>query len=133
MLKFSKNVLSWLGVFALVAFAGVLIYDVIMINQLHAVAGSNRSTDYQNPRNWVLIAAGLGLLAGFLLGAALALPSKSFRARLAEMRAQEATDEGVGTGRGHGELRDSHLAEAPLELDRPTPSTADDDRSRPGE
>ena len=100
---------------------------------MHAVAGSNRSTDYQNPRNWVLIACGLGLLAGFLLGAALALPSKSFRARLAEMRAQEATDEGVGTGRGHGELRDSHLAEAPLELDRPTPSTADDDRSRPGE
>lgn len=92
MMKFSKTLFLWLGIIAVVAFIGLMVYDVIMINQLHAVASAMRSTQYQgNPRNWVLLASGLGVLAGFLLGISLGMPSKSFKSRYEELRASEAT------------------------------------------
>ena len=42
MMKFSKTLLVVLGVVASLAFVGVMIYAVIQINQLHAVAIANR-------------------------------------------------------------------------------------------
>lgn len=126
MMKFSKSLLTVLGLIVLIGFIGVLIYDVIMINQLHAVAGSQRSVEYQNPRNWVLIAAGLGLAAGFLLGAALAMPSRSFKARYEELRQREAaavppqTDERPGRA-----AHDTHQTDAPLEIDPAQTNPAD--------
>ncbi len=72
-----------------IAFVGVMVYDVIQINQLHAVAIANRSAGFANPRNWVMIAAALGLVAGLLLGMGIALPDKTFKARYKELRSAE--------------------------------------------
>ena len=116
MMKFSKSLLTVLGLIALIGFIGVMIYDVIMINQLHAVAGSQRSIEYANPRNWVLIAAGLGRLAGVLRGAALAMPSRSFKARYEELRTREAAS--VPPPAAAPSTQDAHLNDAPLEIDR---------------
>ena len=65
MMKFSKTLLVVLGVVASLAFVGLMLYVVIQVNQLHAVAIANRSAGFANPRNWMLIAAGLGFLAGY--------------------------------------------------------------------
>ncbi|MDI9626994.1 MAG: hypothetical protein QM286_00315 [Acidobacteriota bacterium] len=89
MMKFSKTLLVVLGVVISLAFAGVMIYVVIQVNQLHAVAIANRSAGFMNPRNWMLIGAGLGFLGGFMLGLGLALPSQTFKARYAELRRAE--------------------------------------------
>jgi len=98
MMKFSKTLMMVLGVVALLAFVGVMIYNVIEINQMHAVAIANRSTGFPNPRNWVLIGAALGLLAGLLLGVALALPNKTFKSRYAEVRKAEQIAEARAAG-----------------------------------
>ena len=89
MMKFSKTLLVVLGVVASLAFVGVMIYVVIQVNQLHAVAIANRSAGFVNPRNWTLIGAGLGFLGGLLLGIGLALPEKTFKARYQELRSAE--------------------------------------------
>lgn len=89
MMKFSKTLLVVLGVVASLAFVGVMIYVVIQVNQLHAVAIANRSAGFVNPRNWTLIGAGLGFLGGLLLGIGLALPEKTFKARYKELRSAE--------------------------------------------
>ncbi|MGB3955632.1 MAG: hypothetical protein WBL05_10215 [Brooklawnia sp.] len=89
MMKFSKTLLVVLGVVASLAFVGLMLYVVIQVNQLHAVAIANRSAGFANPRNWMLIAAGLGFLGGLLLGMGLALPDKTFKARDAELRRAE--------------------------------------------
>lgn len=57
MMKFSKTLLVVLGVVASLAFVGLMLYVVIQVNQLHAVAIANRSAGFANPRNWMLIAA----------------------------------------------------------------------------
>ena len=88
MMKFSKTLLVVLGVVASLAFVGVMIYVVIQINQLHAVAIANRSAGFVNPRNWTLIGAGLGF-GRSLLGIGLALPEKTFKARYKELRSAE--------------------------------------------
>lgn len=98
MMKFSKSLLTVLAVIAALVFLGVMVYDVIQINQLHAVANANRSTEFLNPRDWVLIGAALGLLSGFLFGVALAMPDKTFEARYAERRKAEAIDEAEKAG-----------------------------------
>ncbi len=98
MLKFSKSLLTVLGMIALIAFIGVCVYNVIEINQLHAVSSANRSREFTNPRNWVLIGAGLGLLSGFLLGVAMAMPGKSFKRRYAEQRKAEQVNEAHEAG-----------------------------------
>lgn len=89
MMKFSKTLLLVLGCVAGLAFIGVMIYVVIQLNQLHAVAIANRSAGFVNPRNWTLIGAGLGLLAGLLLGMGVAMPDRSFKVRYAEVRKAE--------------------------------------------
>ena len=89
MMKFSKTLLVVLGVVASLAFVGVMIYVVIQINQLHAVAIANRSAGFANPRNWTLIGAGLGFSGGLLLGIGWALPEKTFKARYKELRSAE--------------------------------------------
>lgn len=89
MMKFSKTLLVVLGVVASLAFVGLMLYVVIQVNQLHAVAIANRSAGFANPRNWVLISAGLGFVGGLLLGMGLALPDKTFKARYAELRRAE--------------------------------------------
>lgn len=98
MMKFSKTFLMVLAVVVLLCFVGVMIYNVIEINQLQAVASANRSTEFKNPRNWVLIGAALGVAGGFLLGVSLAMPSKTFKARYEELRKSEAINEAKQNG-----------------------------------
>ena len=81
MMRFSKNLMLVLGSVAGIAFVALMVYNVVQINQLHAVAIANRSAGFANPRNWVMIAAALGLVAGLLLGMGIALPDKTFKAR----------------------------------------------------
>ncbi|MBX8465465.1 hypothetical protein, partial [Deinococcus sp. RIT780] len=52
------------GLILLVVAAVLLGKDVIDINQLHAVANANRSTNFPSPLNNVLITAGLAALGG---------------------------------------------------------------------
>lgn len=113
MMRFSKTLLVVLGCVAALAFMGVMIYNVIEINQLHAVAVANRSAGFNNPRNWVLIGAGLGLVAGLLLGMGLAMPSKTFKARYSELRKAEEIVEARNAGyNGASTLSaDTHVAD----------------------
>lgn len=98
MMRFSKTLLVVLGCVAALAFLGLMIYNVIQINQLHAVAVANRSAGFANPRNWVLIASGVGLLSGLLLGMGMAMPSKTFKARYSELRKAEQIVEANNAG-----------------------------------
>lgn len=111
MMQFSKNLLLVLGGILGVAFVALMFYDVIQINQLHAVAIANRSAGFENPRNWVMLGALLGLVSGLLLGMGIAMPSKSFKARYAETRKLE---EGLGSDAAHPApgTQDSHVADA---------------------
>ncbi|GAA5436753.1 hypothetical protein ACMT4L_20670 [Deinococcus sp. A31D244] len=65
-----------LGLIILVVAAILLGKDVIDINQLHAVANANRSTNFPSPLNGVLITAGLAALGGLLTGLGLSLPAR---------------------------------------------------------
>ena len=58
MMRFSKNLMLVLGSVAGIAFVALMVYNVVQINQLHAVAIANRRAGFANPRNWVMIAAG---------------------------------------------------------------------------
>lgn len=98
MQKFSKTLFTVLGIVALVAFIGLAIYNIIEINQLHAVANANRSAQFHNPRNLILIGYAVGLLAGLLLGLAWAMPSKSFKARYADQRKAESIADASAAG-----------------------------------
>ncbi|GHG30948.1 hypothetical protein CBQ26_12215 [Deinococcus indicus] len=61
------------GLILLVAAAVLLGKDVIDINQLHAVANANRSTNFPSPLNNVLITAALAALGGLITGLGLGL------------------------------------------------------------
>lgn len=89
-MKFSKTLLTILGVIALIVFIGLGVYNVIQINQIHAVASANRSQAFPNPRNWVLWGDLAGVVAGLLLGCALAMPKQTFKTRYKERRKKEA-------------------------------------------
>lgn len=65
-----------LGVILLIAAAVLLGKDVIDINQLHAVANANRSTNFPSPLNNVLITVGLAAAGGLLAGLGLRRPER---------------------------------------------------------
>lgn len=111
MMKFSKTLLMVLGMVGLLAFLGLMIYVVIEVNQLHAVAVANRSAGFANPRNWMLLATGLGLLSGLLLGMGLAMPSRTFKARYAELRKAEEVAEANLNGFQGATNADQHIAD----------------------
>lgn len=67
------------GVIILIAAALLLGKDVIDINQLHAVANANRSTNFPSPLNTVLITAVLAVIGGFLTGLGLGMPARRTR------------------------------------------------------
>ncbi len=65
-----------IGLIVLVAGGVLLGKDIIDINQLWAVANANRSTSFFNPRQEVILTAGLAVLGGFLLGLGLSWLSR---------------------------------------------------------
>lgn len=111
MMKFSKTMLMVLGLVAAIAFIGVMVYVVIEVNQLHAVAVANRSAGFDNPRSWMLISMGLALLAGLLLGMGIAMPSKSFKARYTELRKAEEIAVAKQNGFNGAVAADQHVAD----------------------
>lgn len=130
MMRFSKNLLLVLGVVVAIAFVALMVYDVVQINQLHAVAIANRSAGFANPRNWVMLGAALGLVAGLLLGLGIAMPSKSFKARYAEIRKQEAGDSARAELEDQFNQADTHVADprgaTDLDLDAGQPAKKQD-------
>ena len=112
MMRFSKTLLTVLGCVAALAFIGVMVYVVIEVNQLHAVAVANRSAGFVNPRTWMLIGSGLGLLAGLLLGMGIAMPSQSFKARYAELRKAEQVSQAQVSGFNGATTLDEHISDA---------------------
>lgn len=74
-----SRLLLLLGVVIIIVSGVLLGKDVIDINQLHAVANANRSTNFPSPLNNVLITYGLALLGAFLLGLGLSLPRRAPR------------------------------------------------------
>lgn len=62
------RVLLLIGVVLVVIALGMLGKNIIDINQLHAVASANRSVPFANPARQVILAAGLTLVAGFVVG-----------------------------------------------------------------
>jgi formate/nitrite transporter FocA (FNT family) len=71
----SRFVLAF-GLIMVIAAALLLGKDVIDINQLHAVANANRSTNFPSPLNNVLITFVLAVVGGFLLGLGITLPRR---------------------------------------------------------
>lgn len=98
MMKFWKTLLLVLGIIATIAFIAVMVYVVIEVNQLHAVAIANRSAGFDNPRNMMLIGAGLGMLSGLLLGLGIAMPRRGFKARYNDVRKAEAITDAQSRG-----------------------------------
>ena len=85
MLKFVKWLLIGIGAVLIVATIVILVWDVIQINQLVAVANANQSaqaTPNDNPRVWVMVCAAVAVLGGFALGFGLGLPRRTFKQRL---------------------------------------------------
>lgn len=78
------RVLAILGLLLLLVAAGLLAKNVIDINQLHAVAGANRSVAYPNPVNNVALNCALAVLAGVLMGLGLAYGSRRVRRTMVE-------------------------------------------------
>ncbi|WP_245588638.1 hypothetical protein [Deinococcus pimensis] len=76
-----------LGVILLVGAGTLLAKSVIDINQLHAVAITNRSSGFFNPSSQVLLTTGLSLASGILLGLALSLLARARR----PVQSQDAT------------------------------------------
>jgi uncharacterized membrane protein (Fun14 family) len=75
-MKIVSRIVVALGLAIFVVSLLLLGKDVIDINQLHAVANANRSTNFPSPLNNVLITFGLAVVGGFLLGLGLTLPRR---------------------------------------------------------
>ncbi|UBV42224.1 hypothetical protein LAJ19_11405 [Deinococcus taeanensis] len=75
-MRILSRVLVTFGVIVLIAAAILLGKDVIDINQLHAVANANRSTNFPSPLNNVLLTTGLTAVGGFLTGLGLSMPKR---------------------------------------------------------
>lgn len=65
-----------IGLVVLLAGVWFLINNYIAINQLHAIAYSNRSTDGPNPNQNVLLQTALVAAGGFLMGLGLSMPKR---------------------------------------------------------
>ncbi|GGO34559.1 hypothetical protein [Deinococcus humi] len=78
-MKIVSRIVVALGLAIFVVSLLLLGKDVIDINQLHAVANANRSTNFPSPLNNVLITFGLAVVGGFLLGLGLTLPRRRAR------------------------------------------------------
>ncbi|SEJ78565.1 hypothetical protein SAMN04488058_11877 [Deinococcus reticulitermitis] len=75
-MKILSRALVLIGLIVLLVGMWFLINNHIAINQLHAIAYSNRSTDGPNPNQGVLLQTGLAAAGGFLMGLGLSMPKR---------------------------------------------------------
>ena len=78
-MRILSRLLVVLGVIVIVVSAVLLGKDVIDINQLHAVANANRSTNFPSPLNNVLITYALSVVGAFLTGLGVSMPKGRVR------------------------------------------------------
>lgn len=78
-MRILSRLLVLVGVIVIVVSAVLLGKDVIDINQLHAVANANRSTNFPSPLNTVLITYGLSVVGAFLTGLGVSMPRSRTR------------------------------------------------------
>ena len=71
-----SRLLLLIGLIVLVGGIGVLLKGIYDVNIIHAVAISNRSASYYNPRNELLLTAALTTVGGFLTGLGLTMPRR---------------------------------------------------------
>jgi len=72
-----SRIVTLLGLILIVVGAVLLAKDVIVINQLHAVASANRSNNFfDNPVYTVIWTAGIALVGGLLAGIGIGLTSR---------------------------------------------------------
>ncbi|GGR14905.1 hypothetical protein [Deinococcus ruber] len=70
------RVIALVGLVVIVVAAVILGKNIIDINQLHAVASANRSTNFFNPVYDIMWGAGLALVGGFVAGLGVALMTR---------------------------------------------------------
>lgn len=75
-MKILSRALLVFGLIVLLVGVWFLVNNYIAINQLHAIAYSNRSTDGPNPNQSVLLQTALALGGGFLMGLGLSMPKR---------------------------------------------------------
>lgn len=75
-MRILSRALVVIGLVVLLAGVWFLVNNYIAINQLHAIAYSNRSTDGPNPNQSVLLQTGLATAGGFLMGLGLSMPRR---------------------------------------------------------
>lgn len=97
MMKFSKTLLTVLGVVLVLGTVGLAIYNWVQIFGLEQAA-QRFGTTQRNPNYLVLIALAAAFLGGLLLGVAMAMPSKTFKARYAEMQKNERIEAAQSAG-----------------------------------
>ncbi|MFC3834040.1 MULTISPECIES: hypothetical protein [Deinococcus] len=73
-MRILSRLLVVVGVIVLIVSGVLLGKDVIDINQLHAVANANRSTNFPSPLNNVLITYALSVAGAFLTGLGVSMP-----------------------------------------------------------
>ncbi|ULH14452.1 hypothetical protein MF271_10430 [Deinococcus sp. KNUC1210] len=70
------RVIALVGLVVIVVAAVILGKNIIDINQLHAVASANRSTNFFNPVYDIMWGTGLALVGGFVAGLGVALMTR---------------------------------------------------------
>jgi len=93
MLKFLRVVCIAVGIVLIVATLGLMIWNVIQINQLVTTADAANMLTNPNPRYWVMLGVGGALVGGFALGLGLGMPKQTFKQRLADHVEQEDQSE----------------------------------------
>lgn len=76
-MKFLKWALVAFGAVGMLVAGWFLFQSWVGIGKMMAVAVSNRSAEFPSPMNHVYLAAGLGVLGGFLLGLGVGLPRRT--------------------------------------------------------
>ena len=82
MLKVLKWVLIGVGAVLIGATIALIVWDIIQINHLVTTADAANMSTNANPRWWVALGAGGGVLGGFALGVGVGLPRRTFKQRL---------------------------------------------------
>jgi len=80
MLRILKLVLLWTGAVLVMGAVGLLIWNLIQMNNLTSLVSPVAAAPYTV--TWLLVGTGVALVGGFVLGCGVGLPRLSFKERL---------------------------------------------------
>lgn len=75
-MKILSRLLVLLGLLVLLIGIGFLVKGIYDVNIIHAVAISNRSASYYNPRQEIILTSALTAVGGFLMGLSISMPKR---------------------------------------------------------